>query len=61
MTASGSVGCFGKLPGFGDFVRVHGERAPIAAIERWCSGLALEAGSTRSSQFLAGAGLRPGP
>jgi type VI secretion system ImpM family protein len=48
-----AVGCFGKLPFYGDFIRVHGDKSPIAAIERWYGGGAVEAGSTRARQFLA--------
>jgi type VI secretion system ImpM family protein len=48
-----SGGCFGKLPFYGDFIRVHGERAPVQAIERWFQSGALEPGSARAGAFAA--------
>ncbi len=44
-------GCFGKLPFYGDFIRVHGERDPVQAVERWFHGGALDPASPRAAAF----------
>ena len=36
MSASATIGCIGKLPLFGDFVRLNGEISPcLSALDRW--------------------------
>ena len=36
MSASATIGCIGKLPLFGDFVRLNGEASPcLSALDRW--------------------------
>lgn len=49
-----TIGGFGKLPGYGDFIRVHGEASPVALIERWVASAAIEEKSPRAQAFLAG-------
>jgi type VI secretion system ImpM family protein len=37
-----TAGCFGKLPCYGDFIRVHAEQTPVDAVERWFSAGKLD-------------------